>query len=83
MDLDDFLAAPIEPITKGWPALAGALPLSDVGRQGWNVLRADATVMYESVDFDPSIGARLGGTQDPQQDGFLSVKIQPDPNVFR
>ncbi len=41
MELDDLLRAPVEPTTKGWPALAGALPLSAVGRQGWNLLRQD------------------------------------------
>ena len=34
-------AHPVEPTTKGWPALAGALPLGAVGRQGWNLLRQD------------------------------------------
>jgi D-serine deaminase-like pyridoxal phosphate-dependent protein len=41
MRLDDLLSAPVEPTTKGWPALAGALPLGEVGRQGWNLLRQD------------------------------------------
>jgi D-serine dehydratase len=41
MKLDDLLLSPIEPTTKGWPASAGALPLHEVGRQGWNLLRQD------------------------------------------
>jgi D-serine deaminase-like pyridoxal phosphate-dependent protein len=41
MNVDDMLNAPVEPTTKGWPALAGALPLGAVGRQGWNLLRQD------------------------------------------
>ncbi len=41
MELDDLLRTPVEPTTKGWPALAGALPLGAVGRQGWNLLRQD------------------------------------------
>jgi D-serine dehydratase len=41
MKLDDLLRTPIEPTTKGWPASAGALPLAEVGRQGWNVLEED------------------------------------------
>lgn len=39
MQLDDLLRAPVEVTTKGWPARAGALPLRDAGRQGWNLLR--------------------------------------------
>jgi len=41
MNLDELLTAPVPPTTKGWPALAGALPLREVGRQGWNLLRED------------------------------------------
>jgi len=41
MELDDLLRTPVEPTTKGWPVLAGALPLGAVGRQGWNLLRQD------------------------------------------
>ncbi len=41
MNLDELLSAPVEPTTKGWPALAGALPLRDAGRQRWNLLRQD------------------------------------------
>ena len=41
MQLDDLLRMPVEPTTKGWPARAGALPLREVGRQGWNLLRQD------------------------------------------
>ncbi len=41
MELDDLLRTPVAPTTKGWPALAGALPLGAVGRQGWNLLRQD------------------------------------------
>jgi D-serine dehydratase len=41
MDLAPLLATPVEPTTKGWPALADALPLREVGRQGWNLLRQD------------------------------------------
>ena len=41
MNLDELLNAPVEPTTKGWPAMAGTLPLRDAGRQGWNLLRQD------------------------------------------
>jgi D-serine dehydratase len=41
MQLDDLLRTPIEATTKGWPALAGALPPRAVGQQGWNLLRQD------------------------------------------
>ena len=41
MQLDDLLQSPVEVTTKGWPARAGALPLREVGRQGWNLLRQD------------------------------------------
>jgi D-serine dehydratase len=41
MQLDDLLRMPVETTTKGWPARAGALPLREVGRQGWNLLRQD------------------------------------------
>jgi D-serine dehydratase len=41
MQLDKLLRAPVEITTKGWPARAGALPLREVGRQGWNLLRQD------------------------------------------
>jgi D-serine dehydratase len=41
MQLDDLLRTSIEPTTKGWPALAGALPPRAVGQQGWNLLRQD------------------------------------------
>jgi D-serine dehydratase len=41
MQLDQVLRTPIEPTTKGWPALAGALPPRAVGQQGWNLLRQD------------------------------------------
>ena len=41
MNLDELLNAPVEPTTKGWPALAGTLPLRDAGRQRWNLLRQD------------------------------------------
>ena len=41
MDLDELLNAPVPLTTKGWPALAGTLPLRAAGRQGWNLLRED------------------------------------------
>jgi D-serine dehydratase len=41
MNLDELLSTPVAPTEKGWPAVAGALPLGDVGRQGWNLLRED------------------------------------------
>jgi D-serine dehydratase len=41
MNLDELLDAPVPPTTKGWPALAGTLPLRAAGRQGWNLLRED------------------------------------------
>ena len=40
MQLDELLSSPVDPTTKGWPA-APALPLREVGRQGWNLLRGD------------------------------------------
>ncbi|MGH6918991.1 MAG: amino acid deaminase [Geminicoccaceae bacterium] len=40
MKLDELLSSPVDPTTKGWPA-APALPLREVGRQGWNLLRGD------------------------------------------
>jgi len=41
MNLDELLNAPVSPTAKGWPAVADALPLREVGRQGWNLLRED------------------------------------------
>jgi D-serine dehydratase len=41
MNLDELLNAPVPATAKGWPAVAGALPLRDVGRRGWNLLRED------------------------------------------
>jgi D-serine dehydratase len=41
MNLDELLNAPVPATAKGWPAVAGAVPLRDVGRRGWNLLRAD------------------------------------------
>lgn len=41
MNLDELLSTPVAPIEKGWPAVAGALPLRDVGREGWSLLRED------------------------------------------
>jgi len=41
MNLDELLNAPVPATAKGWPALAGALPLREVGRQGWNLWRED------------------------------------------
>jgi D-serine deaminase-like pyridoxal phosphate-dependent protein len=41
MNLDELLSTPVAPTEKGWPAVAGALPLRDVGRQGWSLLRED------------------------------------------
>jgi D-serine dehydratase len=40
MKLDALLDCLVDPATKGWPA-EGALPLRDVGRQGWNLLHGD------------------------------------------
>jgi D-serine dehydratase len=40
MKLDELLSSPVDPTTKGWP-IEGGLPLRDVGRQGWNLLRGD------------------------------------------
>jgi D-serine dehydratase len=40
MKLDTLLDSPVDPVTKGWPA-ERALPLREVGKQGWNVLRGD------------------------------------------
>ena len=44
MDLDDLLSTPIEPITKGWPAGVGSLPLGDIGKQGWSLRNHDLTL---------------------------------------
>ncbi|HEX6113417.1 MAG TPA: amino acid deaminase [Geminicoccaceae bacterium] len=41
MNLEELLNAPVPSTSKGWPALAGALPLREAGRQGWNLLRED------------------------------------------
>jgi D-serine dehydratase len=40
MKLDELLSSAVDPVTKGWPA-APALPLREVGGQGWNFLRGD------------------------------------------
>ena len=40
MKLDELLSSPVDPTTKGWPA-GPALPLREVGRQGWNLLRGE------------------------------------------
>ena len=40
MKLDELLSSPVDPATKGWPA-GPALPLREVGKQGWNLLRGD------------------------------------------
>jgi D-serine dehydratase len=40
MKLDELLSSPVDPTTKGWPSGPG-LPLREVGRQGWNLLRGD------------------------------------------
>jgi D-serine dehydratase len=40
MKLDELLSSPVDPDTKGWPARP-ALPLGEIGRQGWNLLRGD------------------------------------------
>jgi D-serine dehydratase len=40
MKLDELLSSPVDPTTKGWP-IEKALPLRDVGGQGWNLLRGD------------------------------------------
>jgi D-serine dehydratase len=41
MRLDELLRIPVDGMTKGWPARAGTLPLGEVGRQGWSLLRQD------------------------------------------
>jgi D-serine dehydratase len=41
MNLDELLNTPVAATTKGWPARAGALPLREAGRRGWNLLRED------------------------------------------
>jgi D-serine dehydratase len=40
MKLDELLSSPVDPTTKGWPGRP-ALPLREVGNQGWNLLRGD------------------------------------------
>ncbi|MDH3662778.1 MAG: amino acid deaminase [Alphaproteobacteria bacterium] len=41
MHLDDLLSTTIEPITKGWPAGMGSLPLDEIGKQGWSLRNQD------------------------------------------
>ena len=41
LDLSRLLAEPVDARCKGFPLAASAMPLRDVGRQGWNVLRGD------------------------------------------
>jgi D-serine dehydratase len=41
MHLDDLLSTSIEPLAKGWPADASALPLREIGKQGWSLLQED------------------------------------------
>jgi D-serine dehydratase len=41
MRLDELLRMPVDPTVKGWPARAGALPLGEVGSQGWSLLHQD------------------------------------------
>ncbi|HTS23733.1 MAG TPA: amino acid deaminase [Casimicrobiaceae bacterium] len=41
LDLSRILAEPVDGRFKGFPRAARAMPLRDVGRQGWNLLRGD------------------------------------------
>jgi len=41
MRLDQILAEPVAVTTKGWPALAGSMPLAEVGARGWSLLNQD------------------------------------------
>ena len=41
MHLDPLLSTSILPTTKGWPAGAKALPLDNIGQQGWSLLKED------------------------------------------
>ncbi len=44
MKLAPLLSTSILPTTKGWPANAGVLPLSEIGQQGWSLLSEDLTL---------------------------------------
>ncbi len=44
MHLDRLLSSSIEPTTKGWPAETDALPLGEIGKQGWSLLDEDLTL---------------------------------------
>lgn len=44
MQLRDLLSTSIEPVTKGWPAAAGSLPLQAIGEQGWSLREQDLTL---------------------------------------
>jgi len=41
LDLSRLLAEPVDARCKGFPYAAAPMPLREVGRQGWNVLRGD------------------------------------------
>ncbi len=41
MRLDDLLSTTIESTTKGWPAAAGSLRLSEIGKRGWSLREQD------------------------------------------
>jgi hypothetical protein len=50
---------------------------------GWNVLRADASVRWLSVYDEPFPGPRLWGTADPARDGYLPLKVQANADLLR
>ena len=72
LDLAGVLGAPVDARFKGFPHAASAMPLRDVGRQGWNVLRGDvpfpvavvrrSAMRHNSVwmrDFTRATGVRI------------------------
>jgi hypothetical protein len=50
---------------------------------GWTVLRVDGSTTWLSVHDEPFPGATLHRIEDPERDGFLSVKNQSDPSLLR
>src|SRR5215831_1931549 len=41
LDLSRLLSEPVDARSKGFPLAAPAMPLREIGKQGWNVLRGD------------------------------------------
>ncbi len=74
------LAADKATIPRGGPEVPG-VPGNHVG--GWNVVRADGSASWLSVDDEPFPGAWLTATEDSQTDGFLGILPQTDPSLLR